>query len=371
MSVPRTQLVMRRAASTSTWSPRAWPSRSLTSLKWSRSRNSLADLVVQPLHEHVAVRQTREGVEIGLLPDQLAVFLVAGDVGHQRQRAHVAARRIEDRIGGQRGPYRVAVFMQEFEFPVRRRAVGALFDIVFQDGLALLVHEGRQRFAQHVLDRVAEHVGHARIDEGGAGDRVDLPDAFFGRVDDAAKALLAAFEGGQLAFGPLDHDPAGLAAAVGAGPQRDLKGVAAGALHLDQAARRLGGIQSGADEAVEIGQEGRRDEGAEAVLAGARAFDAEHLGAHQINLQDRAVEGDDKIADRRQQVEIVVVGLFFFIAQARQTDAAVERGSAARRCIGKYGPWAISERRTGKPRCRIRFLVHLTSHVSVRDAIGN
>jgi hypothetical protein len=57
-------------------------------------------------------------------------------------------------------------------------------------------------------------------------------------------------------------------------------------------------------------------------LRGARH--PEHLGAGHVGLQDPAVEGDHEIADRRQQVELVEVGLLLFVTQTLGADTTVE-----------------------------------------------
>jgi hypothetical protein len=196
--------------------------------------------------------------------------------------------------------------------------------VAFEDALAFRVHEAGQRTGQHRFDAVAEDRRHFRIDEGGVGVGVDFPDAFAGAVHDAPEALLAAFERGQLAVGMLDHHPAGLPAAVGAGQQGRLELVAFGrAPHPHQALLRRLAVQRAADESVKVGRAaGRRDEAAQAMGRRVGARDAEHFGADQVGLQNPAVEADHEIADRRQQVEFVEVGRLVVAALALEADAA-------------------------------------------------
>jgi hypothetical protein len=54
-------------------------------------RSALLHFLAQPVHEHVAVGQAGQLVEIGLVPDQLGDARWRGDVGDQRQRAEVVA----------------------------------------------------------------------------------------------------------------------------------------------------------------------------------------------------------------------------------------------------------------------------------------
>ena len=56
---------------------------------------------------------------------------------------------------------------------------------------AVLVHELGQVPAEHLLDGVAEHLGHPGVDEGGPRVGVDRPDALVGEFDDAPVARLA------------------------------------------------------------------------------------------------------------------------------------------------------------------------------------
>jgi hypothetical protein len=195
----------------------------------------------------------------------------------------------------------------------------------FEAGNALLVHEAHQRLLEQVFEFAAQQRRHLRVDEGDEAERVDLPDAFVGAVDDAAEALLAAFERGQLAVDRLDHDAAGLAAAVGAGQQHDRAGCAVvGASHLDRVAARRAAVDGGFEKDVELVAPGAPHEVAEAVAADRVARHPEQLGAGDVGLQDAAVEGDHEVADRGQQVEFIEVRLLLLVAQAFGAHAAVE-----------------------------------------------
>lgn len=64
---------------------------------------------------------------------------------------------------------------------------------------------------------------------------------------------------------------------------------------------------------VELGQEGRLDEGAEAQAPHLRALDAEQDRPRQVDLQDGALVVEGEIAHRREVVEVGV-----FLPQARR-----------------------------------------------------
>jgi hypothetical protein len=192
-------------------------------------------------------------------------------------------------------------------------------------GPALLVHEAHQRLLQQVFDLAAQQRRHLRVDEGDEAERVDLPDAFVGAVHDAAEALFRAFERGQLAVDRLDHDAAGLPAAVGAGQQHHRpRRAVVGAGHLDALAARRTAVDGGFEEGVELLAPVAAHEVAEAVAADGAARHADQLGSGDVRLQDAAVEGDHEVAGRREQVEFVEVRLFLFVAQPLRTDTAVE-----------------------------------------------
>ena len=202
-------------------------------------------------------------------------------------------------------------------------------DIPLQHGAPFIVHEGHQRLVQHVFDPVAEHVRHFGIDKAGARASVDFPDALFGAVHDAAKALFAAFERGQLALGRLQHHPERLPAAVGAGHQGHRKTVLlAPAQQLQLEPLGLAAVQRALHEAIEIGQEGGADERAEMMLGRLFARDAEQVGTDQVHLQHRGVEAEHEIADRRQQIDIVKISLLAFEAQALRAEHGVVEATA-------------------------------------------
>ena len=54
-----------------------------------------------------------------------------------------------------------------------------------------VVHEGEQVLPGHLLDRISEHLRHARIDEGGTRVGVDRPDSLLEHLDELAVSLLA------------------------------------------------------------------------------------------------------------------------------------------------------------------------------------
>jgi hypothetical protein len=243
----------------------------------------------------------------------------------QIRSADVVAGDVEDGRGGGAGPQLGAVAADEFQFGALAAPMLAAHVVGLEAGLALLVHEALQRLLQQVFDLAAQQRRHLRVDEGDEAERVDLPDAFVGAVDDAAEALLAAFDRGQLALARLDDDAAGLAAAVGARQQDHWPRCAiVGAGHLGALAARRAAVDGRLEEDVELVAPGAPYEVAEAVPADRRARYAQQLGAGHVRLQDAAVEGDHEVTDRGQQVEFVEVGLLLLVAQAIWFEAAIE-----------------------------------------------
>jgi hypothetical protein len=81
------------------------------------------------------------------------------------------------------------------------------------------------------------------------------------------------------------------------------------AQHLQVALLGLGAVDGPPQEAVEILMEARRDELAQRQPLRIGARNAKQVRAHHVHLQDGGVERQHEIADRRQQIDIVEIGL--------------------------------------------------------------
>src|SRR5471032_3055217 len=82
--------------------------------------------------------------------------------------AGVAAAVGVDGGGRQQAPQLAAVGAEEAHISLAGLAVGVALAVLAQQRAAGLVHELAHRPAQHLLDGVAQHARHGRVDEGGA-----------------------------------------------------------------------------------------------------------------------------------------------------------------------------------------------------------
>ena len=161
------------------------------------------DVAVAVLH-HQAIRHgAKHGghalAGIGQGDRRLAPFR---DVGNHRQRAARLAIVRLDAGARQQAPQAGQVLAEETEVDLVRLAGEAAVagQAPLHQQLAVAVHEVEQGTAQHFLHRVAQHVRHLRIDEGGFAVRIRHPDAFGRRLHDQAVAFRT---GVQRFFGAL------------------------------------------------------------------------------------------------------------------------------------------------------------------------
>src|SRR5690606_24349793 len=109
-----------------------------------------------------------------------------------------AAALVADGGGGDERPHGRAVPPAEEEVVLLLHAAAAALGVEVGQGAVgarRVVHELADGPAEHLVGGVAEHLGHAGVDEGGAPGGGGGPDALVGGLDDQAVAGLALAEG--------------------------------------------------------------------------------------------------------------------------------------------------------------------------------
>ena len=117
-----------------------------------------------------------------------------GDVRHHGEGSQIVTCGVPIGTGLQQHPELRSVRSSESELVLG--LVGQLTAVAIRHerGLRIGVHEGEDRFSQHLLKRVTQHVGHPTIDERRLIVAVNDPHAFEGRFDDPSVALFTGSE---------------------------------------------------------------------------------------------------------------------------------------------------------------------------------
>jgi len=124
-------------------------------------------------------------------PQALLGALEVRDVGKHPQEADRLALRVQEDAGRNHRPQFGAIATPETLLdPFASRLLEKLGKVLPDDGRVLLKNEVEDRAANHLLRRGTQHPRHLRVHKGGGPFEISHPDAFVGRLNDPAKALL-------------------------------------------------------------------------------------------------------------------------------------------------------------------------------------
>jgi len=120
---------------------------------------------------------------LGVADLLLEVFSI-GDVRDHRERAFIAASRVQNRRGGKESPQVGSVLADEAQIVLALVAFTPLLEALSGLDATLLIEEIEKRSSHHFFRDAAEHLGHSAVHEGGEVLGVDGPNSLAGGLDD-------------------------------------------------------------------------------------------------------------------------------------------------------------------------------------------
>ena len=151
--------------------------------------------LVHAIGQQDSVGNAGQRVVMGNVLQLALLFLEVADVGEHAEGAVVSAVGIKNGGAGYLGPQLAAVLAAEAPLVMAADSQPPLRDLLAVPRDVVGIDQLFPGATQQLLLRVAQHVGHALVEEGDAQLAVDDPDALVGGLDDAAVARLALGQG--------------------------------------------------------------------------------------------------------------------------------------------------------------------------------